>query len=96
MWAKLPFSPKDPAKKEYKGKTLGQLARLDSKYWFGIVMNFKAEPFQGRPPSEASVKFGEACAAAREHLKEAAQERQPNSDPMNSQAGEDDSSDIPF
>lgn len=71
MWAKLPFAPKAEEKKSYKGKTLGQLSRLDSKYWFGIVMNFTAEPFQGRPPSAESVAFGEACAAARKHLDEA-------------------------
>jgi ribosomal protein L37AE/L43A len=73
MWAKLPFAPKDKAK-PYKGMTLGQIARLDSKYWFGIVMNFKAEPFKGRPPSAESVGFGEACEAAKQHLKEAAEE----------------------
>jgi len=71
MFAKLPFAPKDTTK-PYKGMTLGQISRLDSKYWFGIVMNFKAEPFRGRPPSEESVKFGEACEAARKHLEEAA------------------------
>jgi hypothetical protein len=70
MWAKLPFAPKDEAKKSYKGMTLGQLSRLDSKYWFGIVMNFEAKPFQGRPPSAESVKFAEACEAARKHLQE--------------------------
>lgn len=69
MFAKMPFAPKD-ASKPYKGMTLGQIARLDSKYWFGIVMNFKAEPFKGRPPSAESVKFGEACEAARKHLEE--------------------------
>lgn len=69
MFAKLPFAPKDTAK-PYKGMTLGQISRLDSKYWFGIVMNFKAKPFQGRPPSEESVKFGQACEAARKHLEE--------------------------
>lgn len=68
MFAKLPFAPKDAAKKTYKGMTLGQLARIDNKYWFGIVMNFTAEPYQGRPPSAESVKFGEACAEARKHL----------------------------
>lgn len=71
MWAKLPFAPKAEEKKKYKGMTLGQLSRIDSKYWFGIVMNFTAEPFQGRPPSAESVAFGEACAAARKHLDEA-------------------------
>ena len=70
MHSKLPFAPKDPAKKDYKGKTLGQLSRLDNKYWFGIVKNFKAEPFKGRPPSAESVEFGEACEAARKHLEE--------------------------
>jgi hypothetical protein len=35
-------------------------------------MNFKAEPFRGRPPSEDSVRFGEACELARKHLEEAA------------------------
>ena len=69
MFAKLPFAPKDKTK-PYKGMTLGQLCRLDNKYWFGIVMNFKAEPFKGRPPSAESVKFGEACEAARKHLEE--------------------------
>ena len=67
MWAGLPFAPKDK-EKPYKGLTLGQISRLDSKYWFGIVMNFKAEPFKGRPPSAESVKFGEACEEARKHL----------------------------
>ena len=32
----------------YKGLPLGQDRRLDSKCWFGIVMNFKAEPFKGK------------------------------------------------
>lgn len=70
MFAKLPFAPKDKTK-PYKGMTLGQICRLDSKYWYGIVMNFKAEPFNDRPPSAESVKFGEACELARKHLKEA-------------------------
>jgi hypothetical protein len=73
MFAKLPFAPKD-ASKPYRGLTLGQISRLDSKYWFGIVMNFKAEPFRGRPPSADSVKFGEACEAARQHLKDEARD----------------------
>lgn len=68
QWAKLPFTPKDAAKKSYKGMTLGQLSRLDNRYWFGIVKNFKAEPFKGRPPSAESVEFAEACEAARKHL----------------------------
>lgn len=67
MFAKLPFSPKDKDK-PYKGWTLGQIARLDNKYWFGIVKNFEAKPFNGRPPSAESVKFSEACEAARKHL----------------------------
>jgi hypothetical protein len=33
-------------------------------------MNFEAKPFQGRPPSAESVKFAEACEAARKHLQE--------------------------
>jgi hypothetical protein len=69
MFAKLPFAPKDTTK-PYKGMTLGQLSRIDNKYWFGIVKNFKAEPFKGRPPSAESVKFGEACEEARKHLEE--------------------------
>jgi hypothetical protein len=69
MFAKLPFAPKDKTK-PYRGMTLGQIARLDSKYFYGIAMNFKAEPFKGRPPSEESVKFGEACEEARKHLEE--------------------------
>jgi transcription elongation factor Elf1 len=68
MFAKLPFAPKDAAKKTYKGKTLGQLARLDNKYWFGVVKNFTAEPYQGRPPSAESVKFAAACEEARKHM----------------------------
>ena len=67
MFATLPFAPKDK-EKPYKGMTLGQIARLDSKYFYGIAMNFKAEPFKGRPPSAESVAFGEACEAARKHL----------------------------
>lgn len=70
QWAKLPFTPKDAAKKSYKGMTLGQIARLDSKYFYGIAMNFEAKPFNGRPPSAESVAFGEACEAARKHLEE--------------------------
>ena len=70
MYALLPFAPKDPAKKSYKGMSLGQLARIDNKYWFGIVKNFEATPFKGRPPSEESVKFAEACAEARAHLED--------------------------
>lgn len=69
MFAKLPFAPKDKTK-PYKGFTLGQIARLDSKYFYGIAMNFKAEPFKGKPPSAESVAFGEACEAARKHLEE--------------------------
>jgi ssDNA-binding Zn-finger/Zn-ribbon topoisomerase 1 len=68
MEAKLPFAPKDTTK-PYKGMTLGRISRLDSKYWFGVVMNYKAEPYMGRPPSAEAVKFGEACEAARQHLK---------------------------
>ena len=70
MYAKLPFAPKDKSKKWYKGLTLGQLARLDNRYWFGTVKNFKAEPYNGRPPSAESVKFAEACEEARKHLEE--------------------------
>ena len=80
MFAKLPFAPKDPAKKDYKGKTLGQLSRLDNKYWFGIVKNFKAEPFKGRPPSAESVAFGEACEEAREHLEGSKEDKQRDMD----------------
>lgn len=68
MWAKLPFAPKDAAKKFYKGLTLGQISRLDSRYWFGVISNYKAEPYQGRPPSHESVEFADACEDAREHL----------------------------
>jgi len=94
MFAKLPFAPKDTTK-PYKGMTLGQISRLDSKYWFGIVMNFKAEPFRGRPPSAESVKFGEACELARKHLEEASQEGGlPPPDSQASTQPEDD--DIPF
>jgi len=75
MFAKLPFAPKDKTK-PYKGLTLGQIARLDNKYWFGIVKNFEAKPFNGRPPSAESVKFGDACEAARKHLEEASQGRE--------------------
>lgn len=90
MFAKLPFAPKDAAKKDYKGKTLGQLSRLDSKYWYGIVINFKAEPFQGRPPSAESIAFGEACEAARKHLKQTADKENPSDE----EPGEED--DVPF
>jgi hypothetical protein len=90
MFAKLPFAPKDPEKKDYQGMTLGQLSRIDPKYWFGIVKNFKAEPFRGRPPSAESVKFGEACEAARKHLEEGKQE-----DPGNNAMSEKDD-DVPF
>jgi hypothetical protein len=89
MFAKLPFAPKDKAK-PYKGLTLGQIARLDNRYWFGIVSNFKAEPFKGRPPSEESVKFGEACEEARKHLEEA------DTRPKHNQDGGDEESQIPF
>ena len=78
MFAKLPFAPKD-ASKQYKGLTLGQISRLDSKYFFGIAMNFEAKPYQGRPPSQASVQFAEACALARQHI-EAAKETQPQNE----------------
>jgi len=71
MLAELPFAPKDPEKKDYQGMTLGQLSRIDNKYWFGIVKNFKAEPFRGRPPSKEAVEFAAACDAARKHLEEA-------------------------
>lgn len=91
MWAKLPFPPKDAAKKSYKGMTLGQLSRIDSKYWYGIVMNYKAEPYQGRPPSEQSVKFGEACEEARKHLEEGKDDKQRD---MDSDSPEDE--DVPF
>lgn len=68
MWAKLPFAPKDAAKKDYKGKTLGQISRLDSRYFFGVVSNYKAEPYQGRPPSQISVDFADACEQAKAHI----------------------------
>jgi ssDNA-binding Zn-finger/Zn-ribbon topoisomerase 1 len=68
MFARLPFAPVDAAKKSYKGMTLGQIARIDSKYWFGVVMNFEAKEWQGKPPSDESVEFGKACALAKEHL----------------------------
>lgn len=73
QWAKLPFAPKDETKKAYKGMTLGQISRLDSKYFFGIAMNFEAKPYQGRPPSQESVKFAAACALARQHIEAAKQ-----------------------
>jgi hypothetical protein len=76
MLARLPFAPKAEEKKRYKGMTLGQLSRLDSKYWFGIVMNYTAEPFQGRPPSQESVDFAAACEQARKHLDEANTEKE--------------------
>ena len=82
MFAKLPFAPKDTTK-PYKGLTLGQIARLDNRYWFGIVSNFKAEPFKGRPPSEQSMKFGEACEAARKHLKEENDNKDEGREPTN-------------
>lgn len=68
MWARLPLTPKDPDKQDYKGKTLGQLSRIDSKYWYGIVMNYEARGFNGRPPSKESKDFESACLLAREHL----------------------------
>ena len=89
MFAKLPFAPKDK-EKPYKGMTLGQIARLDNRYWFGIVSNFKAEPFKGRPPSAESVAFGEACEAARNHLEEGKDESEAK---MTAQSKDDD---IPF
>jgi hypothetical protein len=86
MFAKLPFAPKDSTK-PYKGMTLGQISRLDSKYFFGIAMNFEAKPFQGRPPSKESVQFAEACALARQHIEAAKQTERPQDE-------KDD--DIPF
>ena len=68
MFAKLPFAPKDAAKKAYKNMSLGQISRIDSKYFFGVAMNFKAEPYQGRPPSAEAVKFAAACELARQHM----------------------------
>jgi ssDNA-binding Zn-finger/Zn-ribbon topoisomerase 1 len=94
MYALLPFAPKDPAKKSYKGMSLGQLCRIDNPYWFGIVKNFEATPFKGRPPSEESVKFGEACAAARAHL-ERQKEEDPGEDPTGRAMSPADD-DIPF
>jgi len=68
QFAMLPFAPKDETKKDYKGKTLGELSRIDSKYWFGIVMNFEAKGWKGKPPSEESVRFEEACKLGRLHI----------------------------
>jgi len=94
MYALLPFAPKDPAKKSYKGMSLGQLCRIDNPYWFGIVKNFEATPFKGRPPSEESVKFGEACAAARAYL-ERQKEEDPGEDPTGRAMSPADD-DVPF
>jgi len=68
QFAMLPFAPKDETKKDYKGKTLGELSRIDSKYWFGLVMNFEAKGWKGKPPSEESVRFEEACKLGRLHI----------------------------
>lgn len=90
MFAQLPFAPKDANKKKYKGMGLGQIARLDPKYFFGIVMNFEAKPFNGRPPSEESVKFGVACELAKKHIQAA------NAHDTGDKDGPPDDDDIPL
>jgi ssDNA-binding Zn-finger/Zn-ribbon topoisomerase 1 len=107
MQAKLPFAPKDEDKKQFKGMTLGQISRLDNKYWYGVVKNFEAKPWQGHPPSAESVKFAEVCKEARQYLEE--QKKQPRGDkpeldddgPTSDQGDfvvkdDDDLSDVPF
>ena len=68
--AQLPFTPKDPDKKHLKGWTLGAMMdsenEADRKYAFGLLMNYKAEPWTDkegniRPPSKESVAFAAAC-----------------------------------
>ena len=59
-------------------QTLGQIARLDSKRWFGIIMNNTLEkcalgytaPSTGKhyPASEAELAFGRACDDAKAYL----------------------------
>lgn len=97
MFARLPFAPKDADKKAFKGMTLGQISRLDHRYWFGIVMNFEAKPFNGRPPSKESVEFGKACEEARAYLDERASQgraSQARSDASNEPV--DPLDDVPF
>ena len=73
----LPFAPKDPANAHYKGHTLSWLFENDSKYAFGLAMNYTAEPWVDREgierePSPESIAFEAACATWRqEHGKEA-------------------------
>jgi len=79
-WQKAicPIPPKGMPRAQYleQPQTLGQIARQDSKRWFGIVKNnTEAKGWIGRdgkerPPSQADVEFAQACAAAVLHMEQ--------------------------
>jgi len=79
-WAKAvcPIPPKGMPRAQYleQPQTLGQIARQDSKRFYGICMNNQeAKGWTGRdgkqrPPSQTDVEFAEACKAAVLHMEQ--------------------------
>lgn len=85
-WEKAvcPIPPKGTLKKDYEPQTLGQIARLEPKRFYGLVMNNQeAKGWTGRDgkhhePSQADLDFAEACQAAVLHME---QSKQQDADP---------------
>jgi len=79
-WQKVicPIPPKGIPKREYdkQPSTLGQIAREDSKRFFGIVKNnTEAKGWVGRdgkqrPPSDSDIAFAAACREAVFHMEQ--------------------------
>lgn len=79
-WAKVicPIPPKGVKLMEYRSapQTLGQIARLDNKRWFGLVMNVtveetaKGRDWNGKhyPATAADLAFAKACEDAKTYM----------------------------
>ncbi len=82
MKAICPIPPKGTKKADYEPQTLGQIARLDSKRFYGLVMNNSEEKARaGRDwngkhydGSKEDIAFGKACDLARDHMEQSKQQ----------------------
>jgi len=104
-----PMPPKGVPMAEYKAnpQTLGQIARIDNKRWYGIVMNnTEAQQAEGwtspktgqhYPASDAALAFGRACEEAANYLEEQRQLKEEGGSRRGTESQEEPiEDDVPF
>lgn len=77
--------------KKHGNKPLGQLKSEDVSYIWWLIKNFKAEPYNGKPPTQADVEFRIALDLAENDLREATAKGA-----AEARAAIDDSDQVPF